>query len=38
MLQRLPTALTQIKAENNSENLLNEIRQVVYSLSIKRNY
>ena len=27
MLQRLPTALVQAKAGNNSENLLNEIRQ-----------
>ena len=32
MLQRLPTALAQVKAGNNSENLLNEIRQIVYSL------
>ena len=32
MLQRLPTALTQIKEGNNSESLLNEIRQIVYSL------
>ena len=32
MLQRLPIALTQIKAGNNSESLLNEIRQIVYSL------
>ena len=31
-LQRLPIALPQIKAGNNSENLLNEIRQIVYSL------
>ena len=31
MLQRLPMALAQIKAGNNSENLLNEIRQIVYS-------
>ena len=29
MLQRLPTALAQIKAGNNSESLLNEIRQIV---------
>ena len=29
MLQRLPPALTQVKAGNNSENLLNEIRQIV---------
>ena len=32
MLQRLPIALAQVKAGNNSEDLLNEIRQVVYSL------
>ena len=28
MLQRLPVALTQVKAGNTSENLLNEIRQI----------
>ena len=32
MLKRLPIALAQIKAGNNSENVLNEIRQIVYSL------
>ena len=32
MLQRLTIALAQIKAGNNSESLLNEIRQIVYSL------
>ena len=32
MLQRLPIALAQVKARNNSESLLNEIRQIVYSL------
>ena len=32
MLQRLPIALAQLKAGNNSENLLNKIRQIVYSL------
>ena len=32
MLKRFPIALTQIKAGNNSESLLNEIRQIVYSL------
>ena len=31
MLQRLPIALAQVKVGNNSENLLNEIRQFVYS-------
>ena len=39
MLQRLPITLTQVKAGNNSENLLNEIRKIVYSIvSIKRNH
>ena len=32
MLQRLPIALAQVKAGKNSENLLNEIRQIVYFL------
>ena len=32
MLQRLSIALAQAKAGNNSESLLNEIRQVIYSL------
>ena len=32
MLQRLSIALAQVKAGNNSENLLNEIRQIIYSL------
>ena len=32
MLQRLPIALAQVKAGNNSENLLNEIQQIIYSL------
>ena len=33
MLQRLPVvALAQVKAGNTSENLLNEIRQIIYSL------
>ena len=32
MLKRLPIALVQVKAGNNSESLLNEIRQIVYSL------
>ena len=32
LLQRLPTALTQVKAGNISENLLNEIIEIVYSL------
>ena len=32
MLQRLSIALAQVQAGNNSQNLLNEIRQIVYSL------
>ena len=32
MLQRLPIALAQVKTGNNSESLLNEIRQILYSL------
>ena len=32
ILQRLPIALAQVKAGNNSESLLNEIKQIVYSL------
>ena len=32
MFQRLPIALAQVKTGNNSENVLNEIRQIVYSL------
>ena len=31
ILQRLPIALAQMKAGNNSESLLNEIRQLAYS-------
>ena len=32
MLERLPIALAKVKARNNSGNLLNVIRQIVYSL------
>ena len=32
MLQKLPIALTKVKAGNTSESLLNEIRQIIYSL------
>ena len=32
MLQRLLIALAQVKAGNNSEGLLNKIRQIIYSL------
>ena len=32
MLQKLPITLAHVKTGNNSERLLNEIRQIVYSL------
>ena len=32
MLQRLPIVLAQVKADNTSENVLNEIRKIIYSL------
>ena len=32
IVQRLPIALAQVKAGNDSEGLLNEIRQILYSL------
>ena len=32
MLKRLSIALAQVKEDNNSENLLNEIKKIVYSL------
>ena len=32
MLQRLPIALAQVKADNTFENLPNEIRLILYSL------
>ena len=41
ILQRLQIALAQVKAGSNSESLLNEIRQIVYSLffvSVKTNH
>ena len=39
ILQRLSIALAQVKAGNTSENLLDEIRQIIhFFLSSKRNY
>ena len=32
MFQRLPIALAQVKADKTSENLLNEVRQIIHSL------
>ena len=39
-LQRLPIALAQVKARNNSESLLNEIDQTncLFFVSIKNNH
>ena len=34
MFKRLPIALAQIKADNNSESLLNEIRQKLFIICI----
>ena len=36
MIQRLPIALAQVKAGNNSKSLLNEIRQIVSSLYLSK--
>ena len=36
MLSSLPISLAQLKAENNSENLENEIRKLLYSLYISK--
>ena len=38
MLQRLPIALAQVKAANTFENLLNEIRQIIYSLYREKKF
>ena len=37
MLQRLPVAFVQVKAGNTSENLLKEIRQIIYVLYRAKN-
>ena len=36
MLQILPIRLAQIKGGNTSENLLNEIRKIIYSLYLTK--
>ena len=38
MLQRLPMVLAQVKAGNTSENLLNEVRKIIYSSYREKNY
>ena len=38
-LQRIPTALAQVKACSNSKSLLNEVRQIVlFFVSVKTNH
>ena len=37
MLSRLPITLAQLNAENNSEKLENEVRQLLYSLYRSKN-
>ena len=37
MLSRLPISSAQLKAENNSEKLKNEMRQMLYSLYRSKN-
>ena len=37
MLSRLPISSAQLKAENNSEKLKNEMRQMLYSLYKSKN-
>ena len=37
MLSRLPISLAQLEAGNNSEELKNEIRQLLYSLYRSKN-
>ena len=38
ILQRLPIALAQAKAGNNSEGLLNEITKIVYSFNQSKQF
>ena len=38
ILQRLPIALAQVKADNKSTSLLNEIPKIIYSLHWAKNY
>ena len=37
MLSRLPITLARLKAGNNSQKLINEIRQLLYSLYLSKN-
>ena len=36
MLQRLPVALAKVKARNTSENILNKILRIIYSLFLTK--
>ena len=37
MLQRLPIALAQVKADNASQNLLNEIHHIIFFVSSRKS-
>ena len=38
MIQRLPIALAQVKAGNNSQNLFNDLLNYLFLVLMKRNY
>ena len=38
ILQQPPIVLAQVKGRNTSENLLNEICQIIYSLQLRKKY
>ena len=38
MLQRLEIALVQVRAGNTAENVLNEIRQIIYQKKLLKKY
>ena len=38
MLQSLAITLTQVKADNTSENLLKEVRHIIYSLYREKEF
>ena len=38
MLQRLEIALAQVRAGNTAENVLNEIRQIIYQKKLLKKY
>ena len=38
VLQRLPIALAEVKAGNTSENVLNKIRNTIYSMHLAKEF